>query len=424
MVSGSSVSQSKQSLRVLFVASGYPSHDCPSQSIFLHRSIKALSASVVPTVLNVRAWLPGRPLTEKMEWEGIPVVTIYCLQIPGGKWSQLNAVFFARFGGPLARRHVLAAQHIHSAEIYPAGFAASRWAKLAGKPCTSQAIGSDVNLFLSRNIAQARGSWCSNIGGVACNSKTIYARLQTLLPALKNLRVIHRGVDASTFTADGPVSGPQSGKPPVRFLYLGGFHSYDAQNPLYNLKGGWTLLEAWRRVEDSVAPSTLLITGPGTNPLRLEKWRASLRRPEAAFVMPAIIPERIPAIMRSSDVVVIPSLAEGLPNVANEAQSCGRPVLGSDAGGIPESVLDGETGRIVARGDVDSLVRGLAWFYSHQVEGRAMGARGRERICSQFSWQRFAERMLELFEDAVEGHYKPREEIPTSSVAKRRLGNA
>lgn len=64
-------------------------------------------------------------------------------------------------------------------------------------------------------------------------------------------------------------------------------------------------------------------------------------------------------MIRACDVVVLPSLNEGLPNLAIEAQACGRPVLGTNAGGIPEAVLDGKTGIIVQKGDRDALSKGL-----------------------------------------------------------------
>jgi len=315
----------------------------------------------------------------------------------GGKWSHLNAELLARLGRSFVKRSLRATDHIHSTEIYPVGFAASRWAALAAKPHTAHAIGSDVNLFLSHNLSKIRTGWWRTIGGVACNSKAILAQLAALVPELPSLRVIYRGVDSALFSPDGPEYGPQTGLPPVRFLYLGGFHSYDPRSPLFNLKGGATLLEAWGRIEESLAPCSLVITGPGTDPAPLEKWRASLRRPEAVRVLPPLAPEKVPALMRSSDVVVIPSLHEGLPNVANEAQACGRPVLGTDAGGIPESVVNGDTGLIVRRGDPQALAEGMQWCWTNQSNLAAMGKRRRDRMVREFSWERFSREMLALF---------------------------
>ena len=274
-----------------------------------------------------------------------------------------------------------------------------------GLPCSAHAIGSDVNLFLAHNARRLPGDWSRNLGGVACNSNAIRKEVLRLLPDLANVRVIYRGVDAAFFSPDGPKTGPQQSLPPVRFIYLGGFHTYDPKSPLYKLKGGSLLLEAWRRVEAELAPSSLVISGPGTDPARLQIWRSSLRRPEAAIILSATKPEGVPALMRASDVVVIPSLQEGLPNVANEAQACARPVLASNAGGLPESVLDGQTGRIIPRGDVAVLAEGLRWFHANPAEARRMGLTARERMIRDFSWSRFVEQMMDMFASAIRWHH-------------------
>ena len=395
---------SQNGLRVVFVAAGYPSPEHPNDSVFTHRSVKALSARLTPTILHFRSWLPGRSFVKRSEWEGIPVVRVCCPQVWGGKWSHLNAKLLSSLGPALVGRYVRSAQYVHSTELYPLGFAVCQWAARAGLPCSAHAIGSDVNLFLARNARRLPGDWSRNLGGVACNSNAIRKEVLRLLPDLANVRVIYRGVDAAFFSPDGPATGPQQSLPPVRFIYLGGFHTYDPNNALYELKGGPLLLEAWRRVEAEISPSSLLITGPGTDPTRLQAWRSSLRRPEAAVVLPAVSPEQVPVLMRGSDVVVIPSLHEGLPNVANEAQCCGRPVLASDAGGLPESVLDGETGRTVPRGDAGALARALEWFQHHQDDAKRMGVRARERMCRDFSWERFADGMMVLFSETMQPH--------------------
>ena len=64
-------------------------------------------------------------------------------------------------------------------------------------------------------------------------------------------------------------------------------------------------------------------------------------------------------MLRSLDVLVNASASEPFGLSVLEAQACGVPVIGTDAGGIPEFVTDGETGLLVAPGQPDALAAGL-----------------------------------------------------------------
>ena len=391
-------------LRVAFVASGYPTAGRANAGVVIHRSIRELSACVQPYVIHLRAWVPGRPFVVRREWEGVPVLSVACPQSPSGMAFHLNAVIQARLGWAFVRGFVEGADVVHSTNLYSAGYVASQWAVAAHKPHTTHVTGSDWNLFLGPRLARIGTRWLRSVDGVACHGMAIMNQLTAVVPDLPNVVVVYRGVDSTAFSPEGPTHGPLSSLPPVRFLYLGGFHSWDPRRAEYNLKGGHTLLKAWQQVEARIAPSSLLIAGPGTELSTLQAWRASLRRPEAVFLSGAVSPSDVPALIRACDVVVIPSLHEGVPNVANEAQSCGRPVLGTDAGGIPESVVHGQTGWIVPRGDPEALASGLEWFHAHRTEVEGMGANGRARMIRHFTWERFSEQMAALFGAAIQTH--------------------
>jgi len=389
-------------LRIAFVAIGYPSDERPNQNIFTHRSIKILSNYLKPIVISLRAWLPGLPFVVKDEWEGIPIVTIACPQLPTGKKFHFNALLLTYFGLIFSKAYLDAVDLIHSTELYSAGFVASHWAKILKKNHTSQAIGSDINLFLPHLMDTSIKSDNWKINGIACNSKDIRNKVLSLFPNISNVNVIYRGIDKDLFSPDGTHSNIFSSLQPVRFLYLGGFHTWNFNHHLYNIKGGHTLRKAWKIIESQIGSCSLVIGGPGCDFTKLEQWRSSLSRPDSVRFIGKVSPDNVPSVIRTSDVVVIPSLSEGLPNLANEAQSCGRPVLGSDAGGIPESVLDNKTGIIVSRDNAQELALGLKWFYSHKEKINSMGLNARKHVVSNFSWGRFSENMLILFRSAID----------------------
>src|SRR5205823_8936237 len=93
----------------------------------------------------------------------------------------------------------------------------------------------------------------------------------------------------------------------------------------------------------------------------------------------------IPDWMAASDLFCLPSLREGCPNVVLEALSCGRPVVASHVGGVPE-LLDEATGAMPPPGDADALAGALErtlnrpWSEAalrESVAGRSWDAVGR-----------------------------------------------
>ena len=395
-------------LNAVFVTVGYPTHYRPNDGIFTHRMVKKLANVMNVKIAHIRAIKPGRPLVEERMWDGIHIHSVCVPQIPALRYALLNARLLAWFGLPTVKKMLNKADVIHSTGIYTTGYAASLWARSLDKPHVTQAIGSDVNILLADpKLSGTDRRWMEAIDGVSCNSRRIRDRLLELAPHLPNVRVIYRGVDPERFQPQGHIEGPQVGLPPVRFLYLGGFQTWDpALYDEYNVKGGHVLLEAWRRVESTIGQSSLVIGGTGINPSRLSHWHNSLQRADSVCFTNVVTPEVVPGMVRACDVVVIPRLNEGLPNLANETQACGRPVLGSDAGGIPESVIQGRTGLIVARGDVDALAEGMRWFFKHQDEIDEMGMRGRQHMIENFNPYHSAEEMLTLLRVAMDHHSK------------------
>jgi glycosyltransferase involved in cell wall biosynthesis len=107
------------------------------------------------------------------------------------------------------------------------------------------------------------------------------------------------------------------------------------------------------------------------------------------------------ALYARADVFVHATRYEGSSLVTLEAMAHGLPVVATRAGGIPDKVLDGETGRLVEPGDVDALADAVAELVGDGERARALGRRGRERALALFSWPALAARTLELYEELL-----------------------
>jgi glycosyltransferase involved in cell wall biosynthesis len=99
----------------------------------------------------------------------------------------------------------------------------------------------------------------------------------------------------------------------------------------------------------------------------------------------------------------MPSLSEGLGVAVLEAMAMARPVVASDAGGLPESVVEGETGLIVPAGDPAALAEGLVSLVSDRGRARQMGEAGRERALTHFDRSRIVPQVVALYEALAAG---------------------
>jgi glycosyltransferase involved in cell wall biosynthesis len=109
----------------------------------------------------------------------------------------------------------------------------------------------------------------------------------------------------------------------------------------------------------------------------------------------------MPGFWQSVDVAVVPSngLIESFGMVAIEAMACGKPVVVTDSGALPDIVSDGETGRVVEAGDVGGLAKALSEYARDPAIRAQHGMNGRRRCEERFGIDRTAARYLELCAD-------------------------
>jgi glycosyltransferase involved in cell wall biosynthesis len=107
--------------------------------------------------------------------------------------------------------------------------------------------------------------------------------------------------------------------------------------------------------------------------------------------------EDVERIIGACDILALPSEVEGLPYVILEAMACGKPVVSTDVYGIPEAVVDGETGLLVHPGDDAALTHALHTLIKNGELRRRMGECGRARFEARFTLERQLSAMSSLY---------------------------
>ena len=229
------------------------------------------------------------------------------------------------------------------------------------------------------------------------------------------VHVVHNGIDAAGWQRE---TGPEAAAA-VRALGV----DPDASSVVFvgritRQKGLPHLLRAAARLPDGV--QLVLVAGaPDTPEIAAEVAGlvAELQRARQGVVLiDRVLPrQELCRVLSAATVFVCPSVYEPLGIVNLEAMACGAPVVGTATGGIPEVVLDGETGWLVpieqvsdgtgAPVDPDAFVADLADTLARAVsdpgEARRRGEAGRARAVGSFSWETIAEATAEVYRTAL-----------------------
>ncbi|MFE1169562.1 glycosyltransferase family 4 protein [Nocardiopsis sp. NPDC058789] len=216
--------------------------------------------------------------------------------------------------------------------------------------------------------------------------------------AAARMRRLAPGVDTERFR---PGSG---GEEVRRELGLGSRPVVVCVSRMVPRKGQDTLLRAWPRVLADVPDAVLLFVGDGPLAPRLRSAAAGTDSVRFTGPVPA---DRLPAHYDAGDVFAMPCRTrrggldvEGLGMVYLEASATGLPVVAGASGGAPDAVLEDETGHVVDGTMPGPTARALIRLLRDPDRAAQMGARGREWVAAEWSWDRTLERLDGLLSGA------------------------
>jgi glycosyltransferase involved in cell wall biosynthesis len=162
-------------------------------------------------------------------------------------------------------------------------------------------------------------------------------------------------------------------------------------------KGHRVLLAALLQIRRRIPNVKLLLVGEGTlqEQLREESERLGLHE----SVVFAGFQRDVRNFLQAADLVILPSLWEGMPLVAIEAAAMGKAMVATAVDGTPEVVIDGQTGLLVPPNDVQELAAAVVALGGDDRRRREMGAAARSLIQRQFSLERQVHLTAQLYQE-------------------------
>ncbi|MFL5580439.1 MAG: glycosyltransferase family 4 protein [Gemmatimonadaceae bacterium] len=204
--------------------------------------------------------------------------------------------------------------------------------------------------------------------------------------ARERIKVIYPGIESDRYT---PAQGTRAAAP--TFAYLGRLKRY---------KGVDLVVRAFARLAHPDA--VLEIAGTGDYRAELEALARSLDLGERVKFLGFIDEAEKLSLLRRAWALAFASPKEGWGITNLEAAACGTPVVASDSPGLRESVRDGQTGFLVAHGDVDALAARMSRLAESPALVEALGAAGR-RFAEGFTWERAASETAAQLAEAARG---------------------
>jgi glycosyltransferase involved in cell wall biosynthesis len=340
---------------------------------------------------DVMVWLSASPEVDEMaaalDARGIPVERVPEIE---SRWDWRGMLATWRRLRQL-RPSVLHVHHVWpSADRYLHGLA-----RAAGVPhvVVTEHIVGHPNSEAQRRLKHAELAGADAVTAVSGAVADSLARDYGV--ARSALRVVPNGADPPDEDAEWPAARAFRAE-----LGLGMYRPlWVCAARLEEQKGHAVLLDALARLRGRSLDFVVALAGEGSLRGVLERRAAELGLGAKVRFLGQV--ETLGPLLMAADLVVLPSLWEGLPLTLLEAMARGRPVVASAVGGVPEVIDDGVHGRLVPPGDAAALALALEECHHKPDAARQLGARAADRVRREFTWARVVESFEAVYDDVL-----------------------
>ena len=395
-------------MRVLTISHLYPSEVDDTAGTFVHQQVCALRERGHDVrVISPVPWAPPgvpryaahRSVSRCTRVDEVPVLHPRMFVLPGAKLGPgiVHSALRAIIGHVRRTYRDWPFDLVHAHMLVPDGWAAASAGHAVGVPVVATAHGSaDVLQTPGRSPAWRRTviESITELDQIIAVSHAVAQGVCDLARPRHGVRVIPNGADPEQFGSVNRADARRAlGLPADRPVALFVGH-------LTELKGIADLVDALGATDPSDRP-LLAIVGDG--PLRpsLETRVAELGLGDSVRFAGRVPHDDVGTWMGACDVLVLPSLSEGLPTVICEAMLAGRAVIATPVGGTPELVEDGATGILIAPGNVTALADALGELLGTPGRADAMGGLAALRAQQSLTWSAVARQIEAVYRDVL-----------------------
>lgn len=287
---------------------------------------------------------------------------------------------------------------LHAYFLPQAGFVAAYAGKYLGTPSVVSIRGNDIEraAFDPSKFSHVMYA-LQNASAVTTNASTLARKAKAFVE--REIFLIPNGIDTELFK---PMARNET---LAEMLGLGGKTKEERSavigfaGELREKKGLRALLSGYAQAAKS-RPASLLIVGEvrdGEDKKFFDEFKSA--NSQLPITVTGPVPhEDIPAYYALMDVLVHPSLRDGMPNAALEAMACGLPVIATPVGGILDALEDGENGVLVNVNDAAALAGKIVELLDDPQKRAGLGQRARETVVEKFGLEAELRANLRVYE--------------------------
>ena len=281
---------------------------------------------------------------------------------------------------------------IHTYFITRAGFVAVYAGRFLNLPVVVSARGNDLDRAVFDPAKAAHILYAlSHADAVTANCTVLARKAQALAPGCREV-VIPNGIDAAQY---------QPGLRDERLVLSLGLENKALLGFVGEArakKGLAPMLLAFQEIAHDRPAALLLVGGvrPGEDQEMVTVFKK--QNPDLTIhVVPYLPHEELPAYYNLMDVLLLPSLRDGLPNALLEGMACERAVAAAAAGGMTDVIRDGENGLLIPPGDVEALVGAVRELLDDKEKRLRIGHNARNTIRQSFTLEKELQANLDLY---------------------------
>lgn len=412
-VSGVYANDGAFALKILAISHLYPNAAEPRYGVFVARQLEAMVAAgaqievVVPRLYSPK-WLNGvlnRPV--RMDHTAALLSANEILGHSVAYFSWPGKSFKRRAGKAMYRavRPLVTQRHqsqrfdiVYGTDWFLGCDVAHRIARQLKLPSAGLAIGDDVNITAEQS-RRHRKQFIQIANGLtatlACGNS-----LAQKIDAVRNgssTMSVYGVVDLDLFS---PLANKTLGRNELRlpvdkilFLYVG---------YLWKRKGLFELIQAFEDIRLGGHDVALVVCGDGEDGVAIRHRIRQSPASEHIHLQGTVHPNEIHRYMQASDVFVLPSYSEGMPNAVMEAMACGLPAICTAVGGLPDALQSCTGAKLVAPREQQALRIACEEVLNDVEQRQAMGRAARAFAESEFGALSNARKILNQFQQAID----------------------
>lgn len=271
---------------------------------------------------------------------------------------------------------------IHAHFVY-FGYIAYKLKKKYGIPYVLTVHGSDIHTepYKSKKIKKNTLLVLENAEKVIFVSEYLKKEAEKIGFYSNSSEVIYNGINKKFFFKKNKIDTSNQKK--VGFI-----------GNLFKEKGAEFIPEIFKEISILNNNIDFIIVGQGVLKKKIEQKLIDLKIINKTKFFENLTQDKVGEIMREIDVLIVPSLKEGLGCVIIEAQACGTPVVGRNVGGIPEAI--GDYGEVVSNSD--DFIQNFAKKVVEQINKNYSLSLMESRIDESFTWEKTIEKEIKVYE--------------------------